>query len=576
VRRRALALLLSTCLSSQAFAQGAVLQAGPVVPGHVATWARNGAVIDGGTFPTSTGYLSAGALSWDVAISLACALPGDVNILLPPGVLTMAAPVTNCGGRNVRILGAGKGLTTLNVTHSGDVFDVAQTDASQVVDVGDLSIQTTSTSGNPAVLRVSYPLAYNPGTGVYAFSEFHSNFGLHDVAIKSTAPGAGVGGTFCKGTVVAGGWLMKLTNVTMVGQNVHPAPTGCAMLDVSESFDIDLDNPEMTYGDAMVYQSGYAEGIKMQHPVTVGANWVMDQGPGSGFNTRAGYYSNVIWVSDAEINTYSGGFQISHNQALKNTNAHWSRWGAGNETWIGYSMSDVIDTLALGDLFGQGANPSTMTDIQLTAGTASTTSNIFIGARFEVAGATAVNFGAGTAQNNVLDYLADPGIVFTNAGIGNRIIGQSAAGDRQVQVNDYTAGPDGKKLDGVIVVPGAVNYTIRIPGLSGFGPSSECVGTDTNVSCNYVAQGAGGHVFNDGLGTLLQLAPSDANPQISWPGFTSASSGNAVALGPKGVVAGFQVGGNPLYLVGVPACTVVPAGVLAACAGSGGALQAHP
>ena len=530
-----------------------------------------------------TKWLPRGSTDYGLALQALCAAsPADVSVTLPAGSFVFATAPARCGNRNFTLHGAGKAMTTILTNVPGILFDLTLTSSGQTVDLGGFSVKTVASAGTQALLRTTFPQSYNPTTGTYAFSWNTSDVDVHDVAILSTNAGAGAAGAFCKGVILSGAWLAKITRVDMVGPQGQPGPTGCSMVDASETEDIDLDHDEQTYGDSMFFQSGYVEGVHLEHPVVVGTNWLVNQAA-SGITARGGplgLLENVIWVNQAEINTYSGGFQLQHTQDLFASGSHFTRWGGGNGLWQGYALTDVSGTLALGDLFEGGANPSTIVGIQVAVGTGAAAHNKWVGPRF-TGTQYPIIFGAGVAQNDVLAARMDAGAAVADSGTSDHIDAIGPTGDRQAfGGGDFVDGPDGSRQDGVSVVAGASNIFVRTPGLTGAGPTSSCTGSDAVVPCNFAAKAAGNHVFSDGLGKLLSISPGDSSPQANMITLNAASAGNAASIGVAGDAAANLLVAPPGLLLmlsaHLPICGDIPAGYLCrASAAAGDAVTAN-
>ena len=147
---------------------------------------------------------------------------------------------------------------------------------------------------------------------------------------------------------------------------------------------------------ALFYQSGYDEGIHLDHPTVVGTNWIFNQNSAT-ITPGATEFGVGMTVSYGEINTYLGGFNLQHWHSAGMNNNHFTRWGSGTGTLTGYNLSDVTALRASNDVFDGGAASGNITYAKLTAGTVSTTDNIFIAPEISNTGVLA-NFGINTLR----------------------------------------------------------------------------------------------------------------------------------------------------------------------------------
>lgn len=137
--------------------------------------------------------------------------------------------------------------------------------------------------------------------------------------------------------------------------------------------------------------------------------------------------------------------------------------------------------------------------------------------------------------------------------------GQGSLYLRGAQLNSL--GYDGSTQFRVDQVVGATDALSTQGGVNGLGPTLKCESaTDTNVPCNFYAQGAADYYFNNEKGLMLHLATPPGmvvnNPKIS-PGV----SGSGIFLEAEGSDGNIDVGfipqGNGAILISRPDSTIV-------------------
>lgn len=488
-----------------------------------------------------------------------------------PGKWTWDSSVTNCGNRNVAIAGEGPGITMVVTSVPTIMLDYAGTTGQRVSLTG-MTILSSSSSGTSTVLRA----VYSP----HVASSTQGSVTMSDLQVTSGGTGA-TAATFCKVAKLDGAWQSRFTNILFNGRFATPGDAGCAMVDISESFDTLIDKSQQVYGDALVYQSGYAEGIVITGGTAViGTNWVYTQAA-SGIVKRSNFSMLGLWLSHLEASTQQGGLKLADVKGVLPSAVSWTQWGPlpAGSTWVGYDLTDAVSVNSTGDVFVGSPYPADVTAIKLqrSGGTAAA-NNTWVAPTMEGGVGTGVNFGANTTLNVVLGMRIQPGLTgIIDAGTGNIITSRRPSGAMATQGNTDILGAGGQVLLGIGNLPDAINRVRVNPNIGNLPPYLSFEGQDPNlkIQATFLAQGNTGCVVNNSMGTVFVCDVQGAGAQVNYPIVKSATSGNAVFYtGNSGanIAYGTQGGGVALFF-NIPLCSTAPAGALCSASGSGSAVS---
>lgn len=83
---------------------------------------------------------------------------------------------------------------------------------------------------------------------------------------------------------------------------------------------------------------------------------------------------------------------------------------------------------------------------------------------------------------------------------------------------------------------GSVDYAFILSGNSSFGPTYGCASnTDTNVNCNWYAQGTGSHIFGNGSGIDFETIDAGGATSSEWQATGGISGGNPILSSSTGI-----------------------------------------
>lgn len=468
-----------------------------------------------------------------VAINAAiAAFPAGGGCLdLQPGTYVLYSQIT-VTNKSIIIRGVGEGPVLLVQAHSGFGMVISQDALDKTVSLSNFRVVSVASTAIPLFLSISY-------TQVVA-SYARSSVYITNVSILSGSGGTAAN-SFSKGIAMANCWSPKIENYMFVGRYASPSIANTCAIDLTECFDVWIVNSSIHYGEAMVRQYGYCEGIRIIHPTAVGCDWLVTQDV-SGIVKRATFNLNGLWITGGEINTQRGGLKLAAVTTIVGANNHWSRWGDSGSTYIVYDYTDVTQSVHMGDNCTGGLTTATSTYAKCQKASGNCAINRWIGSLVQNTG-KAADFGVNTELNDLVDVMSVNGVVvqnFTDAGVRNRITFRDQQGDDGKVGNRIFKGAGGQSLFVIADVADAANIIQVVPTPAGGTPYFNIGGPDTNIGLTVVTKGQSGFVLNHSGGTSLVVSPQSAT-SANYPLLRSAASGNAVVYGTEGADANINL-----------------------------------
>ena len=348
------------------------------------------------------------------------------------------------------------------------------------------------------------------------------------------------------------------------------------MVEVNGSVDTRLHSIQAYYGNTVILQSGYCEGIYLSNPVVVGTDFLMlqtDETKWSGFVVGRAMLLG-LWVANGELNTNLGTVQLANVTDGFFANLDITRDGGPNTSQTFFNLTNVSNFHVTGCNFVGGPSGGNSQDIAfLFKSTFNSSSNIVDGCHFEDM-ATVIQV---TGPNGTVG-LTTYGLHLGNVPLATAVIDATAqeAGNYLTFVTPSQPGipaglgntkdhvlssSNGAVLFRVNNVATAANFIRHQPATTTNPPALCFDGVDGIV--NGVIQTKGGSLFvssaggTNGTGNLASLlnTPNAAN----WIVMQNATSGNLSSLGtnsgglsvqPKGALWLSPNGG--LFVPGLP------------------------
>lgn len=417
---------------------------------------------------------------------------GDLHVRLCAGVFLFAAAVTLPAGRSLYVEAAGPGRTTVNVSHAGTWLTCPMMGLEQTVTVRGLRFLSTSPTGTAGVLNVSYPVSA---------SSSYTSVSVRDVEITSGGTGATAASTFVKPIVLSNCWSVQIERVQCKGRFSVPGVAGQCLVDLSECFDVFINRCAHFYADALVYQSGYCEGIRFSDCTAIGSNHLIKQAP-AGIVQRNGQNLLGLWLNGGEVNTQQGGIKVAKTKGAFVNTTQWTPWGGtpAATPYAAYDLTDVQSFVCSNDVFVGSGYRTNVTAIKARLVSGTCGPNIWTGTMCEGGVDTAVDFGPGTYQNAVLGLRIEDGTVVIDNGVSNSI--------------------------SRLTSEGTIAWT-------GSGVMAR-EGSAANLGWTFVGKGGGGWVYNNGNGTLVEVNQHDQGAQANYPAILSGITGYGVSLAARG------------------------------------------
>ena len=488
------------------------------------------------------------------------------EIWVPPGDYWLTSPLV-LSGKPVSLRGSGRGQTRVHLAHTGVGFDFAPGSVFSKVRVEDLSIYAESMAGQTAAaVRVSYPAISSFGyvTTIVAEVEFFS----YPNVVNGTAP---FPQTFLRGLVLNNCWSSQISNLSWFGPPAAAGSSSSAVVELNGSIDTRIHGVQAYYGNTVVLQTGYCEGIYLSSPLVVGVDYLVRQ---TNITQWPGYVNGKVmllglWVADGEVNTNLGTFQISNATDGFIANLDITRDGGPNTGQVFLDFTNIANFHVTGCNF-VGGSPQDVA-IQFKS-TFNSSSNIIGSCHFENM-ATVIS----VLGSNGTVALTTYALQFGNVPIATAFIDQtpqeasnyvSFMSPSQTGIpasigntKDHVwSGATGGTLFRINNVANAVNFLRHQPATSNNPPTLCFDGSDPSVGGVIQTKGgslsvsASGVAGNGNLVSLLNVASA-----TNWIVMQNASAGNLSLLGtnsgglgiqPKGAL--WLSPGGGLFAPGLP------------------------
>jgi hypothetical protein len=487
--------------------------------------AAPGGLLDGVAEVLRFGALGDGRKDCSAAFNAAfAALPPSGGVIdIPAGTFRLTQPVV-WQNKALTVRGAGKGVTRLFVAHRGIGIDISVDQSWKKISLANFSMRADAPDGpTAAALRVVFPVAHG--------SDAESTLTMESIEALSSpdAMKAPFGRSFDRGFVLRWCWSARLRDLQFTGAAVVPGRAGTAAFDLGRCEDTWLDGCAAYWGDTMMLQTDYGEGIRMHHPTVVGANWLFRQDVASFTQEKISpFYLVGFYVDGGEVNTYHGGIEARRMQLGFVGATHFSYFPGGtpSPSYTVFDYTDCIDTTQTGIVaLGHDALPGSI-GIRLAVEALACIGNTWTCSHFERFGSAAV-LRPGVSQNiinlctclNPAGLASDPRNALANVwrdesgNDGNHVswLTQSGftahAGPRVV-----TAGGQGQALFAVDSVPDAVNHLAVTPVTRGNPPVLRFTGSDGTVNGTIETKGGNLYLTAHGDGRSGVLASFSNRP----------------------------------------------------------------
>ncbi len=498
------------------------------------------------------------------------------ELYIPAGDYWLTSAIV-ISGKVVAIRGAGRGLTRIHLQHTGIGFDLAPGNVLSKVLIGGFSLFAESPTGQTAAgIRLTYPSTSSFGYVSASISEVE--FFSYPNGSNGTTP---FPQTFLRGLVLVGCWSTQIANISWFGPPAAAGSTSSAMVELNTSVDTRMHGIQAYYGNAVVLQTGYCEGIYLSSPLVVGVDYLMlqtDETKWSGYAVGRAMLLG-LWVAQGEVNTSLGTVQLANvtDGFFAGLDITRDTGPAGPQMF--FNLTNVSNFHVSGCNFVGGPTGGTPADIAFNfISTTNSSSNIIEGCHFEDM-ATVVQINGANGTVGLTTY----GLHLGNVPLATAILDSTPAnsGDylsfitpSQPNVpagwgnsKDHVfSNQGGSVLFRISNVAGAANF-LRPQAATTSNPPTLCFdGSDGTV--NGVIQTKGGNLFinaaggTSGSGNIVSLMniPGAAN----WPVISNAVSGNlslistnagGIGMQPKGAL--WLSPSSGLFVPGLP--TVKPA-----------------
>jgi hypothetical protein len=462
------------------------------------------------------------------------------EIFIPAGDYQLASALV-WANKPVVVHGAGKGQTRLHFQHSGIGFDISQTSPFNRVILRDFSAYAENSSGPTAAvarITIAQQISFGYVSGHITVIEC---FGYPNHS-NGVAP---FPQTFERGFVLNNCWSVQINNVSWFGPPAAAGATTSAVIELNECVDTRITGIQVYYGNTVVLQSGYCEGIYFTNPLVVGADYLFKQ---TNITMFQGYTPTKLqllglWVANGEVNTNVGTVLAAAVGGGYFVGVDISRDVGPSTPQTFFNLTDCSNFFVQGCNFTGG--PSGSQDIAFSFSSTFDSSGCVIGGcEFQdMATVVQINGGNGTVGlttfglniNNV--PVATAFLDNSDPAVGNLISFQSAgsgyapAGIAATK-GHVLASADGSPSFRVSNVIGAANI-VRVQAATSSNPPTVMFdGTDNTI--NGVIQTKGGNLFinaaggSSGSGNLLSMfnIPGATN----WPTLQNSSGSNLCLL----------------------------------------------
>jgi hypothetical protein len=442
-------------------------------------------------------------------------------------------------GKPLMIRGVGKGQTKLHFQHTGVGLDFAPGTAFNKVLVTNLSLYAESAAGQTfAGIRVNYQALNGFGYVTTVIDEVEF-FGYPN-GPNGTAP---FPQTFLRGIVLLNTWSTQVRNISWFGPPAAPGTTSSAVIEVNNAIDTRIQSLQANFGNAVVLQTGYCEGIYINAPLVIAVDYLVshdDQTQWSGYALGRPMLLG-LWVSNGEVNTNLGtvllrqvtdgffvGLDITRDQGPR-----------ASQTF--FDLTDVSNFVVSDCNFVGGPGGGNALDVAFSfKSVVNSSGNIIANCMFQdMTTVVKINNGNGTVG------LVAHGLQIGNVPVATAIIDQSVAGSGNYvsfmvpPAGGFPAGiasskdhiwnsTTGSVLFQINNISSAANFLRHQPAVTATAPTLCFDGSDGQV--NGVIQTKGGNLYinaaggTGGSGNMLSLL--NTSGATNWPVLLNASSGN--------------------------------------------------
>jgi hypothetical protein len=505
------------------------------------------------------------------------ALPSSgAELFIPAGEYWFSSGVV-VNGKAFAMKGAGRGQTRLHLQHGGIGFDISPGDILSKVTLAGFSLYAESSAGQTAAgIRITYPATSSFGYVSASITEIEF-FGYPNGA-NGLAP---FPQTFLRGLVLMGCWSTEINSISWFGPPAAAGVTQSAVIELNQSFDTRMHGIQAYYGNALILQTGYCEGIYLGAPVVVGVDYLMLQ---TDQTKWAGYAPGKtmllgLWISHGEVNTNLGTVLLANVTAGFLAGLDITRDGGPNTPQVLFNLTNVSNFHVSGCNFVGGPTGGNSADVAFSfSSTSDSSNNIIDGCHFEDM-ATVIQINGSNGTVGLTTYglnlgnvpLASAIIDHSDATSGNYLSfvtpSQPGAPAGWGNSKDHVfSNPGGSILFRISNIQNAANF-IRHQAATSSNPPTVCFdGADGTV--NGVIQTKGGNLFinaaggTSGSGNIVSLMNTQG--ATNWPTLQNATTGNlslistntgGLGLQPKGAL--WLSPATGLFAPGLP--TVKPA-----------------
>ena len=471
------------------------------------------------------------------------ALPANGGeMFIPAGDFWIAAPLL-FANKPVVVRGAGRGISKLHFSHNGIGIDFSSSNVFNKASFRDFSAYAESSSGQTAAaIRITYPALSGFGYVSAVISDIEC-FGYPNAA-NGTAP---FPQTFLRGVVLNNCWSTQVNNISWFGPPAPAGATSSAVIEVNRSFDTRIHGLQAYYGDAVVLQTGYCEGIYLTSPLVVGVDYVFRQ---TDETQWPGYSPNKpmllgFWAANGELHVNLGIVQMSNVTDVFFVGLDITRDGGPNTSQTLFNLANVSNLHVTGCNFVGGPSGGSSQDVAFGfTSTWNSSSNIIDGCHFEDM-ATVIKISGPNGTVGLTTYglhlgnvpVATAVIDSTSPQTGNHLSFMTPATSSipagiGLTTDHVFTGGTGSVLFRISNVANAANFIRHQPATASNPPTICFDGSDGQV--NGTIQTKGGNFYinaaggTTGSGNLLSLlnAPNASN----WPVLQNATTGNLSLL----------------------------------------------
>jgi hypothetical protein len=376
-------------------------------------------------------------------------------------------------------------------------------------------------------------------------------------------------------------WSTQVRNISWFGAPATAGATTSATIELNESIDTRIDGIQAYFGNALVLQTGYCEGIYIHAPVVVGVDYLFTQTNQTLWPSYKPDQAMLLglWVANGEINTNLGTVLMSNVTGGFFVGLDITRDGGPSTPETFFNLTNVSNLHVSQCNFVGGPTGGPSNDIAFSfSSTFNSSDNIIEDCHFEdMATAIEIKGANGTVglQTHGLHLgnipMATAIIDQTPNNVGNFLsfrtppVGTSPTGTGNSK-DHFWAGIEGQILFYVNNVASAANYIRAQPAATGSAPTLCFDGSDQQIngviqtkSGNFYINAAGGLTNSGNLVSFLNTPGSTnwvviQNSAGTNPSTIGTNSGG-LTLEPKGTLVFSPTGG--VFAPGLP--TVKPA-----------------